>query len=309
MEVFLEWGESRGCTREEMISFYDAEGNAVELCLKSGAKISTQQQNLSTPVHLACAQGALEIVRLMFTMQPEEKGNCLSQTDAQKMTPIHCAAMFDHVDMVEYLVKEGANVNAVDKEKRSALLLAASHGAWRTVHALLNNGADICLRDKNQHNALHLIILNGGRLEDFLNQDSAGCSPLHYACRDGYIRSLANLIRLGACVNIKNNKNESALHFAARYGRYHIAWQLLDSEKGTFIINEGNGEGMTPLHIASQQGHMRVVQLLLNKGALLQRDHNGRNPLMLAAIGGYTQTMELLFSVHSHLLDQVDKDG
>lgn len=69
MEVFFQWAESQGCTREEMISFYDSEGNvplhsavhggdikAVELCLKSGAKISTAQSDLSTPVHLACAQ-------------------------------------------------------------------------------------------------------------------------------------------------------------------------------------------------------------------------------------------------------------
>lgn len=53
----------------------------------------------------------------------------------------------------------------------------------------------------------------------------------------------------------------------------------------------------------------QVVQLLLNRGALLHRDHNGRNPLHLAAMSGYTQTIELLHSVHSHLLDQVDKDG
>lgn len=57
------------------------------------------------------------------------------------------------------------------------------------------------------------------------------------------------------------------------------------------------------------QGHTRVVQLLLNRGALLHRDHNGRNPLHLAAMNGYTQTIELLLSVHSHLLDQTDKDG
>lgn len=81
---------------------------------------------------------------------------------------------------------------------------------------------------------------------------SSGCSPLHYASREGHIRSLENLIRLGACINLKNNNNESPLHFAARYGRYNTVKQLLDSEKGTFIINECDGTGGTPLHIASQ---------------------------------------------------------
>ncbi|XP_070501676.1 transient receptor potential cation channel subfamily A member 1 [Chironomus tepperi] len=338
MEVFLQWGESKGCTREEMISFYDSEGNlplhsavhggdikAVELCLKSGAKISTQQHDLSTPVHLACAQGAIEIVELMFKMQPQEKKTSLLCTDIQKMTPLHCASMFDHPPLVEFLVNEGADINALDKEKRSPILLAASRSGWRTVHVLIRLGADIHIKDVNQRNILHSIILNGGRLEEFADEinkhsecswseflnekDISGCSPLHYASREGHIRSLENLIRLGACINLKNNNNESPLHFAARYGRYNTVKQLLDSEKGTFIINESDGEGLTPLHIASQQGHTRVVQLLLNRGALLHRDHNGRNPLHLAAMNNYTQTVELLHSVHSHLLDQVDKDG
>ncbi|KAH8415460.1 hypothetical protein KR222_000199 [Zaprionus bogoriensis] len=335
----MEWGEQRGCTREEMISFFDSEGNvplhsavhggdikAVELCLKSGAKISTQQHDLSTPVHLACAQGAIEIVKLMFEMQPLEKRICLSCTDVQKMTPLHCASMFDHPDIVSYLVAEGAEINALDKEHRSPLLLAASRSGWKTVHLLIRLGASIDVKDAAARNVLHFVIMNGGRLTDFAEQvancqtqaqlqlllnekDHMGCSPLHYASRDGHIRSLENLIRLGACINLKNNNNESPLHFAARFGRYNTVRQLLDSEKGSFIINESDGAGMTPLHIASQQGHTRVVQLLLNRGALLHRDHSGRNPLQLAAMSGYTETIELLHSVHSHLLDQVDKDG
>lgn len=84
---------------------------AVELCLKSGAKISTQQHDLSTPVHLACAQGAIEIVRLMFKMQPHEKEICLTSCDVQKMTPLHCAAMFDHPEIVEYLISEVYRIN------------------------------------------------------------------------------------------------------------------------------------------------------------------------------------------------------
>lgn len=62
-----------------MLSFYDSEGNvplhsavhggdikAVELCLKSGAKISTQQHDLSTPVHLACAQVSCSVSDYIF---------------------------------------------------------------------------------------------------------------------------------------------------------------------------------------------------------------------------------------------------
>ncbi|XP_045463564.1 transient receptor potential cation channel subfamily A member 1 isoform X3 [Harmonia axyridis] len=339
LEVFLQWGEMNGTTRSEMISLPDAEGNiplhsavhggdlkAVELCLKSGAKISTQQQDLSTPVHLACSQGATEIIKLMFKLQPEEKMACLKSCDVQKMTPLHCAAMFDHPEIVGFLIDEGADINCMDKEKRTPLLLAAVRGGWRTVHTLIKKGADINVKDVNRRNVLHLVVMNGGRLELFANEvsqaqshsslqqllnekDVSGCAPLHYASREGHIRSLENLIRLGAVINLKNNNNESPLHFAARFGRFHTVKQLLDSEKGTFIINECDGEGLTPLHIASQHGHTRIVQLLLNRGALLHRDHNGRNPLHLAAMNGFTQTMELLLSVHSHLLDQTDKDG
>lgn len=38
---------------------------------------------------------------------------------------------------------------------------------WRTVHALIRLGADINIKDVNRRNVLHLVVMNGGRLEQF----------------------------------------------------------------------------------------------------------------------------------------------
>ena len=74
-------------------------------------------------------------------------------------------------------------------------------------------------------------------------------------------------------------------------------------------MNGIDSAGRTPLHIASENGHLRVVQLLIGRGALLNRDFQGQTPLHLAARQGYRKTMNLLLGTHSQLLDQKDKAG
>ncbi|KAG7157059.1 Transient receptor potential cation channel subfamily A member 1-like 9, partial [Homarus americanus] len=84
------------------------------------------------------------------------------------MSPLHCASMFDHPKLVTYLIQEGAEVNQVDQEHRSPMLLAAAHGGWRSVDVLLANNADPSIRDLTDKNLLHVVIMNGGSLSDLL---------------------------------------------------------------------------------------------------------------------------------------------
>ena len=335
-------GERKGYSREELMSCVDAEGNvplhsavhagdlrAVELCMHAGARLCAQQHDLSTPLHLACAQGAIEIVRLMSVTQPVPSADCLALLDAQQMSPLHCAAMFDHDELLDLLCAQCQPqlLQQPDRQGRTVLLLAAARAAWRCVHTLLQrNQLVITQRDSIGRNLLHHIVLNGGNVHAFtsliqqrsdaacltelLNErDQFGCTPLHYASREGNLKSIQNLLELGALINPKNDDNQSPLHFAARYGRFHTVKHLLASPRGHLIINEMDGEGMTCLHIASAHGHTRIVQLLLQRGALLHRDHRGRTPLHYAAAGGHASTMQQLLLVHSHLLDQLDREG
>ncbi|CAF4480344.1 unnamed protein product, partial [Didymodactylos carnosus] len=59
---------------------------AIQICLTNGAKIDDQQDDLSTPAHLACAQGSLELLKLMFDCQQELKEKVIRISDVQGMT-------------------------------------------------------------------------------------------------------------------------------------------------------------------------------------------------------------------------------
>ena len=56
-----------------------------------------------------------------------------------------------------------------------------------------------------------------------------------------------------------------------RHGRYNSCRRLLECTNGTNTVNETDALGQTPLHEAAANGHVKVVQLLLQFGALITR--------------------------------------
>lgn len=93
------------------------------------------------------------------------------------MYQVYCVSINDFIlvpskVLITIVIFKGADINLLDKERRSPLLLAASRGGWRTVHSLIRMGANIHLKDVNQRNVLHLVVMNGGRLEEFAEEVS-----------------------------------------------------------------------------------------------------------------------------------------
>uniref|UniRef100_A0A671XZB3 Transient receptor potential cation channel, subfamily A, member 1b n=1 Tax=Sparus aurata TaxID=8175 RepID=A0A671XZB3_SPAAU len=333
MEVILKNGEELGHQIEQHINYLDKSrssplhlavrgGNieAIRFCIANGARIDQQQNDKSTPLHLACTQGATEVVKLMLSSFGQV-GDIINLTDGANQTPLHRATIFDHTELAEYLISLGADLNCIDCKGNSPLLLATSCGAWRTVTLLLSKGANVNVRDRCGCNFLHLAILQPKGLKNITEEvlvkallnceDNEGCTPLHYACRLGIHDSVKNMLGLSGQVGLacKSKDKKSALHFAAQYGRINTCQRLLETITDSRLLNEGDERGLTPLHLASKEGHTKVVQLLLRKGALFHCDYKGWSCLHHAASEGYTQTMDILLSANPKLLDKTDEDG
>ena len=178
------------------------------------------------------------------------------------------------IQMVKFLVANGANVKAKDRTGTTALHLAALRGQTEVVNLLLQKGSDV--------NAT----------------ESDGSTPLHYAAwnislewsssrpKDQVIESL---LAAGADINARTLSGSTPLHVAVRSGCSNEVRVLLD--RGA-TVNCQDVSGQTPLHaVATAPGHPHVEQitrLLLNRGANVQakEEKNSWTPLHFAAANG-----------------------
>ena len=172
LKFLIEEASKKGCTKLNLLSFVDGDKNkplyaavqfgnveAVRLCLENGATIDEiSESDSSTSVHVASSQGSLEILEIMAELQPDLFFEVLQSGDSMNMTPLHKAAMFDHIDVAKFLLKKGAYIDEIDKDKRTPMLLAATRNCVKMACFLLSEGASLKLKDLRQRNILHLII-------------------------------------------------------------------------------------------------------------------------------------------------------
>ncbi|KAJ5504838.1 ankyrin repeat protein [Penicillium fimorum] len=177
-----------------------------------------------------------------------------------KVTPaLHrCIMIRDDPDLVETLITAGADVNMLDSEKQSPLMLALIFDRMATMASLLSAGADITQRTAKGQSLVHLsVIEDQPRLLSFLfaflsnekagtgwelmvdaGMESTGSSgggetdgyaPLHFAARAGNIMAMTVLINDGrADPNVQDKKGRTPLHQAVIDGTAKAAEMLID---------------------------------------------------------------------------------
>ncbi len=99
--------------------------------------------------------GLLNIVKYLV-----ENGADVNAFDNLIFTPLMYASYRGHLDIVKYLVENGADVNAVDYSNQTILMRACSPGHLDIVKYLIEKGADINVKDKKGRSALDKALEN-----------------------------------------------------------------------------------------------------------------------------------------------------
>ena len=190
----------------------------------------------------------------------------------------------EFLNLVKFLIKNGANVNTRDKKRRTIL-----HKAYNT-----NN--------KNTKLIKFLI----GENTDVNAIDKDGCTPLHNAIRIDNLEAAEFLINKGAHVDAMDHRGDTPLHRVAWENHLKAAKFLIKQDVN---INVRDRCGWTPLHSAVWSDHLKVAELLINKGADVNAtDHRGNTPLHRAMWENNLEAAMLLIQNGANI-NAIDKDG
>ncbi|KAL1734527.1 ankyrin repeat-containing domain protein [Schizophyllum commune] len=132
--------------------------------------------------------------------------------------------------------------------------------------------------------------------------DSDPC--LHLAASTRRPNVIRLLLGKGASVDILNDRNEVALHHAAREGCHESAQLLLRA--GAYPNTPGY-HLRTPLHIAARCGRLEVIRLLdVHRAIIDLRDDLGWTPLFSAVWNGQKDAVELLIELGADVQARAD---
>ncbi|VDM30925.1 unnamed protein product [Hydatigera taeniaeformis] len=269
------------------IAAKDGRADIVQCLLASGANPDARTRRGFCPLHLAAKRGRAEAARTLLQVMRPELVNAVGRNG---LTPLHMAAHYNHVALVQLLLEFGAEADRPAGNGYTALHIAAKRNHQDLAALLLANDRDP-KRSTNRESRcgftpLHLaaqegnadmvglLLLNGADAE---YRAKNGVTPMHLAALEDHVTVAQQLVHEGAQATSVTQAGYTPLHTACYAGRLNMARFLV--ALATSDINSTTNAGFTPLHLAAQQGHSDIVYLLLEHGA----DPNSRNSQGLTA--------------------------
>ena len=189
---------------------------------------------------------------------PKAKQPTEAERRAAATAKLFKAIRANNLSQVNQAITAGADVNA--KDHNPALILAAFNGHKDIVEALLDNGADINAVDYNGWTALwHATEIGHKEIVNLLKAVKAAIAKLFEAVKANDVSKVNEAIEAGANLNAKDSAGWTPLMLAAWNGYRETVQALIDDGAD---VNALSTAGSTALKLATLKGHGEIVTLL-----------------------------------------------
>ena len=230
----------------------------VTALLGMGADARDTDKHGSTPLHGVSQSGSVDIAQLLL-----EHGADINAMNDGGTTPLISAA-YGNLDMVRFLLSKGALVNpsASGKETSTPPLHMAARGGNREIMELLaENGAQIDAVDQDGKTALHWAVQDGkadlakqllkmGSPVD-VKEKTAGRTVLHTAAIKGYTDIAEMLLARNAGKDAQDKSGKCPADYASYYG-YESLGRLLSGKRSS-------GQSVTSSQLAAKLPEKEAV--------------------------------------------------
>jgi ankyrin repeat protein len=222
-------------------------------------------------------------------------------TDIREYTPLHHSLMHRSDWIITTLLERGANVKAVGIDGMTPLHVAASSRQYLDFKDLLFNHrqpADQFAVDNLGRAPIHLAALtkNDNAIKQLRlsigARDKEGRTSLHLAAFSGHWQTVRQLIHYGASLDEPAGAGDTMLHWAVKKGNFEAVDELLHYGATDSLRDITN---WTPLHRACYQNHEGIARLLTRNGADVNATNDAnQTPIMIATGEGFVKVVDLL---------------
>lgn len=230
---------------------------AAQAALQAGADLeATSGVAQATPLQLALYRDHLELVAFLL-----EQGADPRVKNRNGKSPLIIAANGGQFDLTRLLLKYPVGLESQDDLGQTALLAALSGGHLKVADLLLRAGARADSLDKNGNTALHLLVhsLSTQSAQRFWapqpRPDGRQLGAAHYARYQWYSR----LYAAGVPLNGQNAKGQTALMLLAQAGRRSDLEHLQGLGANAQICDF---QGISTRQYAQQQGFRALAEQL-----------------------------------------------
>ena len=269
----------------------------IKLLIKAGASLNISDKNGFTPLAYAVREGKIEIVRILVDAKAD------ADFWGTSHPPLHVASEQGGVEIMSFLLENGANPYTTDVSGNTPLHLAARAGNRDAIQVLLDAGVDcdwpngdsatpLLLAAEKGHFDIMAMLCEAGAMPTVC--DESDSTPLHKAAMNGHLEAVNLLIEKEGDVLANDYRSQVPLHLAAQNGKAEIVERLLNQKKRSAQVKAINEEEETALHLASRNKHKKVLSILLDAGAELNAVSKNGTALSWALSNGDSESARLL---------------